>query len=122
MPYGQELILDLHYCDPETFTRDSIKTYFRILCDKIDMEACDLHFWDDMETPEAEKQTDPKTTGTSAIQFIITSNITIHTLDLLGNVYVNLFSCKTFDANVAVAFTAKWFRGKIVNRVEVSRL
>ncbi len=122
MPYGQELILDLHECDPMTFTRGSIKLYFSILCNKIDMEACDLHFWDDLETPEDEKQTDPKTKGTSAIQFIITSNITIHTLDLLGAVYVNLFSCKIFDADMAAALTAEWFKGNIVNRVEVDRL
>ena len=122
MAYGQELILDLHKCNPVMFTRYGIGNYFQILCNKIDMEACDLHFWDDLETPEDEKQTDPKTTGTSAIQFIVTSNITIHALDLLGNVYVNLFSCKTFDANIAAAFTAMWFEGKIVNRVEVNRL
>lgn len=122
MSYGKELILDLHNCDPETFNRNSIKNYFVELCDLIDMEACDLHFWDDVGVPDEEKQTDPRTKGTSAIQFILTSNITIHTLDLMRAVYVNLFSCKDFDTDMASAFTGKYFKGNIVNRREVDRL
>ena len=120
-PYGKELILDLHHCDVSLFNRKSIRDYFEQLCALIDMEACDLHFWDDVDVPEEDRQTDPRTKGTSAIQFIITSNITIHTLDLLGAVYVNLFSCKTFDADKATTFTVEWFKGQVVNRVEVAR-
>lgn len=120
--YGKELILDLHECDPATFTRKSIQGYFEELCELIDMEACDLHFWDDVGVPEEEKQTDPHTTGTSAIQFILTSNITIHTLDLLRCVYVNVFSCKDFDSDAAAEFTVKWFGGKIAQKREIPRL
>ena len=122
MGYGKELILDLHGCDPARFNRDSIAHYFAKLCDLIGMEACDLHFWDDVGVPENERQTNPRTKGTSAVQFIITSNITIHTLDLLGAVYLSLFSCKDFSADVVAKFTASWFGGQIVQRVEVDRL
>lgn len=122
MPYGKELILDMHYCDPTSFDRGSIKRYCDFLCEAIDMEACDLHFWDDLDVPEEEKQTDPKTKGTSAIQFIITSNITIHTLDLLKAVYVNIFSCKDFDSDKASIITEEWFDGRIVQRKEIDRL
>ncbi len=73
------------------------------------MEPCELHFWDDLGVPEEEQQTNPKTKGTSAVQFILTSTIVIHTLDLMKVVYVNIFSCKEFDTNVAAKFTAKWF-------------
>ena len=107
--YGQELILDLHGCDAKTFTRSSIKQFFTDLCELIDMERCDLHFWDDVGVAEAEQQEDPKTKGTSAVQFILTSTIVIHTLDLMKTVYVNIFSCKEFDTDEAAAFTAKWF-------------
>lgn len=122
MNYGKELILDLHDCDSATFTRDSITSYFTQLCDLISMEACDLHFWDDIGVPEEDQQTDPHAKGTSAVQFILTSNITIHTLDLLGAVYVNVFSCKEFDSSVAAAFTVKWFGGRIAQEVVVPRL
>lgn len=107
--YGQELILDLHGCDEGRFTRQDIERYCTELCELIDMERCELHFWDDVGVPEGEKQTNPKTKGTSAVQFILTSTIVIHTLDLMKAVYVNIFSCKEFDADEAAKFTAKWF-------------
>jgi len=111
--YGKELILDFEKCDPSTFTRESIQTFFESLCDIINMERCDMHFWDDLETPEEEKETEPHLVGTSAIQFIKTSNITIHTLDILKTVYLNIFSCKDFDGEVACRFALAWFRGKL---------
>jgi len=119
--YGMELILDLHECDSSTFTRESIKGFCIELCDLINMERCDLHFWDDMFVPENEKQTHPKTKGTSAIQFIITSSIVIHALDLLNAVYVNIFSCKDFDALEAAEFTAKWFESKEFTTIVVAK-
>jgi S-adenosylmethionine decarboxylase len=108
--YGLELILDLHDCDGDSFTRQSISEFCAELCDLIDMEACDLHFWDDVGVPPEEQQTHPKTKGTSAVQFILTSTIVIHTLDLMKVAYVNIFSCKEFDTDEAAKFTAKWFR------------
>ena len=121
-PYGKELILDLHECDPTTFTRECITLYFAQLCKLIDMEACDLHFWDDQGVPAEECQTDPKTKGISAIQFIITSSITLHALELLKTLHINLFSCKDFSTDLAAEFTTKWFGGKIKQRIEVPRL
>lgn len=119
--YGEELILDLHSCDESLFTRGNIKQFFAELCDLIDMERCDLHFWDDVGVPDAEKQTNPKTKGTSAVQFIITSTIVIHTLDVLKVVYVNIFSCKGFDTDEAAQFTAKWFGSKDWTKHVVTR-
>ncbi len=107
--YGQEIILDLHGCDECRFTREDIERYCTELCELIDMERCDLHFWDDVGVLEHEHQSDPKTKGTSAVQFILTSTIVIHTLDLMKAVYVNIFSCKEFDTDDAAEFTAKWF-------------
>ena len=108
-PYGLELILDLHECDSSRFTRSSIEDFFCELCELIDMEQCDLHFWDDVGVPAEDQQTDPKTKGTSAVQFILTSTIVVHTLDLMKTVYVNIFSCKIFDTGDAARFTARWF-------------
>ena len=108
-PYGIELILDLHECNTSRFTRSAIERFFIELCDLIDMERCDIHFWDDVGVLEEEQQTHPKTKGTSAVQFILTSTIVIHTLDLMKAAYVNIFSCKKFDTDEAAEFTAKWF-------------
>lgn len=107
--YGCELILDLHSCDESRFTRGEIESFCDGLCKLIGMERCDIHFWDDVGVPEHEQQTHPKTKGTSAVQFILTSTIVIHTLDLMKAAYVNVFSCKEFDTDEAAQFTAKWF-------------
>jgi len=121
-PYGYELILDLHDCNVSTFNRESIDKFFSELCDFIDMQKCERFFWDDIGVPEEEKQTSPHTTGTSAVQFILTSSIVIHTLDKLGKVYINIFSCKTFDADAAADFSWNWFKGHIANKTVINRL
>jgi len=120
--YGKEVILDIHNCDIEQFTRKSIRKYFIELCDLIDMQREKLVWWDDLHTPENEKVTEPHLVGTSAIQFITTSNITIHTLDILKKAYINVFSCKEFDANIVKDFSSKWFKGNIVNFKIVERI
>lgn len=119
--YGQELILDLHQCDVSTFTRKSIEAYFINLCELINMDRQDLHFWDDEGLPEEEKQTDPKTKGISAVQFILTSSVVIHALELMEAAYINIFSCKEFDIKAAIEFTVGWFQSKSHTTTTVSR-
>ena len=119
--YGKELVLDVHNCDPSTFTRKSIKKFFKELCELIDMEREKLSWWDDHGLEPELQQTESHTKGTTAVQFILTSNITIHTLDLLQNVYINIFSCKDFDPEVAKKFSEEWFKGKIVNSHIIER-
>ena len=121
-PYGYELILDLHGCDSTTFRRESIEEFFKQVCNQIGMTRCDLHFWDDVDVPEEEQQTSPHTKGTSAVQFILTSTIVIHTLELLEAVYVNIFSCKEFDKHKAEKFTIKWFKAEKCNTNFIERL
>lgn len=120
--YGMELILDLHNCDPSTFTRKSIRNYFKKICIEIKMERAKLVWWDDLHTPEAEKQTLPHLVGTSAIQFIKTSNITIHSLDIMKRVYLNIFSCKKFNPKLAKDFSVKWFKGKAIRTHVIDRV
>ena len=108
-PYGYELIMDLHGCNVLKFTREILQEFFIELCKLIRMQRCELHFWDDVGVPVEEQQTSPHTKGTSAVQFILTSSIVIHTLDLMGVVYINIFSCNYFNEKVALEFTKKWF-------------
>ena len=114
-PYGKELILAIHKCDSSTFTRKSIRNFFKELCDLIEMKRSRLVWWDDWGVPLDEQETESHLKGTSAVQFIETSNIVIHTLDILESVYLNIFSCKDFDTNVAEKFSQEWFKGKIAN-------
>jgi len=120
--YGKEIIIDLHNCNPNKFTRKNITYYFKKICRLVDMERCKLCWWDDLFTPEEEKETEPHLVGTSAVQFIKTSNITIHTLDILKKAYINLFSCKDFDEKIVIQFSKDWFEGQIVNKQIIKRL
>lgn len=122
MSYGKELIIDIHGCDVSTFNRESIEKYFIELCELIDMQREDLHFWDDEGVPEEEKRTEPHVVGISAVQFILTSSVTIHALTLMRAIYVNIFSCKEFNSAHAKSFTQKWFMGKIIKETEVERV
>ena len=86
------------------------------------MNAEKLCWWDDYGLPQDLCQTEAHKKGTSAVQFILTSNITIHTLDILKNVYVNIFSCKEFDEKIAENFTKEWFKGDVVNSITINRI
>jgi len=122
-PYGKELIIDLHNCDPTTFTRKSIEDYVDTLCKEvIYMEAEGLHFWDYEGDPEGYAEAPDHLKGISAVQFIKTSSIVIHTLDVLQKAFINIFSCKEFNVLEAVEFTKQWFDGKIYNSKVVVRV
>ena len=97
MMYGKELIIDLHDCDVSKFNRKDIEKFLIELCDDvIDMERADLNWWDYENDPEEYEKAPPHLKGISCVQFITTSSIVIHTLEI-GDAYINIFSCKDFD-------------------------
>lgn len=114
--YGKELILDLHDCDPGKFNRKDLKKYFVDLCRLIDMKRCKLCWWDDVGVLEEEKQNLPHTKGTSAVQFILTSSIVLHSLEITKTVYINIFSCKEFDSKAALDFTVEYFKAETIKQ------
>ena len=107
--YGKEVIIDLYECDTSKFNRKDLRKFFVRLVRLLKMKRGSLHFWDDVGVPAKERQTKIETTGTSAVQFILTSNITVHCLDKLERVYINIFSCKDFEAGDAKEFVREWF-------------
>lgn len=108
-PYGMELVLDLHDCDPTMFTREKLTQYFIDLCILLEMQRADLHFWDYEDHPHYKKHAPAHLKGTTAVQFISTSNITIHTLDDLRRVYLNIFTCREFEPTLALEFSVDFF-------------
>jgi len=119
--YGKELILDLHGCDPKTFTYRSIKRFMRELCERIDMVRGPLYWRDDFLALPWQWETEPHLKGTAAVQFTHTSNITIHTLEFQEAVRLNVFICKDFDPQAVRQFVVSWFGGEIVNDVCIDR-
>lgn len=126
MPYGQELILDIHNCNVEKFNRKDLTEFFKTLCEKIDMVREDLHFWDFEGMTEEEiieaGYIEDHVIGTSAIQFIRTSNVTIHCLDRLKSVYINIFSCKSFNPGIVKNYVEEFFGGNIVCHSFIERI
>lgn len=119
-PYGKELILDIHRCSTP-FSRETIAVFMEQLCAFIKMERADLHFWDYED--ESEKDAAPDhLAGTSAVQFITTSNVTIHTLDRLRAVYLNIFTCSDLQKDLVGEFCADYWRGEIVGFTMAVRL
>lgn len=118
--YGKELILDLHECDVDQFTKENIDIFFHGLASVTGMELCKRYWWTMDDCPPEWKNI-PHLNGISAVQFISTSNFTIHTLTDLKAVYLNIFTCKDFNADAAELFTKTYFRGKVVTALVVTR-
>ncbi len=120
--YGKELILDLHECDPATYSsREKIKEFLIYLCEKIDMERGDLFFWDYEGEEEEYEKAPAHLKGTSVVQFIMTSSIVMHCLDDMCRVYLNIFSCKDFDDRMVTVMASAQFRGRVVGRSCITR-
>lgn len=113
-PYGLELLLDLKGCDLSELSRDKLTEYFIRLCELIGMKRHgEPVFWEDHSGI-------PHLHGLTAIQFIETSNVVCHGLPLLQAVYLNIFSCREFDAEAAKNFSADfWKAGPVASAVVV---
>lgn len=120
-PYGQECIIDVHNT-LGPFSRNKIRSFCTDLCELIGMEREDLFFWDYEGDPQGYSEAPAHLKGKSAVQFIKTSNITIHTLDEMNRVYLNIFSCKHFNTSVVRKFVEEWTGGDIVNLQEITRV
>jgi len=120
MAYGYELVLDLHNCKAFPLDRDDLTMFLIELCREIDMKREDLHFWDYHDDPEGYEAAPAHLKGASCTQFIKTSTIVIHTLDDMQEAFINVFSCKEFDADIdkwiAAYFGADIRRSTMIER------
>ena len=114
--YGLEMIIDLHGCDLSVLDRPKLKKFFVELCDLIDMTRHgEPVYWEDTSNI-------PHLRGVSGFQFIETSNVVCHPLPMLNAVYLNIFSCKEFDTEVALKFCKKFWGAKSENHTVVTRV
>jgi len=111
--FGQELILDLYDCDPQLIrSKKAILEYKDKLCELIKMKKYGKPFCQRFALDN------PQAAGYSLVQLIETSSITAHFSELWNRAFINIFSCKTFDADKATEFSKKFFKAeKVKNRV-----
>lgn len=101
--WGKHLVLDARSCDVTKATDpEYIKQFTKDLVVLIDMipygEPQIVHFADGDEKA-----------GWTMIQLIETSNIMGHFLDINGDLYLDIFSCKDYDENNVIEFLRNRF-------------
>ncbi len=115
--YGKELILDLRDASVQMFERAIVKRFCRDICEMMKMQRVGFHY---IESEEDEEK-DPKTYGFSAVQFIITSGITMHGLSLTGDLFINVFTCGEMNAIVIEDYALKFFGATLRKKTEIER-
>jgi S-adenosylmethionine decarboxylase len=101
--------IDIHCCDPVLIRSEAaIKEYVLQLCDLIEMnrygDTVVVHFGED-----------ERVAGFSMTQLIETSLISAHFANQTNNVYLDIFSCKYYEPEVAAEFSKSYFKGENYN-------
>ena len=63
----------------------------------------------------------PEAAGYSLVQLIETSAVTGHFCDASGDIYLDVFSCKDFDSEVAIEVVRRYFCPDAVYRLDLFR-
>lgn len=104
--WGLLASINLYQCNKEKITTPQVmKDFVMALCKEIDMKP--------HGEPLIQKFAEGALEGYSVLQFIETSSITIHFDDKMGDrAFIDIFSCKYFDAAKAKEFAQKYFEAK----------
>ena len=100
-PWGWSTSVDLKRCNDKIKDKDDLKDYVYQVCDLIDMKRfgeCQVY-----------KFGTGNKAGYSMLQLIETSNITGHFCDDNNSAYIDIFSCKPYDAEKLAVFTKRFF-------------
>lgn len=119
MAYGTELVVDLHECNVDHFTKEGLTEFFRQLAQLTDMELQQRHWWTMDDCPPEWREI-PHLNGISCIQFITTSDFRVHAL-FDGRLYLNIFTCKPFDERAALDFVVDFFEGRLIESHVLTR-
>lgn len=102
--WGKELTID-GKSDPKKVNDPNVlRSFLKEIVVRIDMKA--------YKEPQIELFGEGELYGFSALQWIHTSNIVLHTC-LDGQCYLNIFSCKTFDVEIVKKCFLEFFGGEI---------
>lgn len=102
--WGYHLILDCKSGNLEKVrSAENIEQFVKTLVTEIDMVACGQ--------PKIEHfaANNPNAAGFSLVQLIETSSITGHFVDLNGDSYIDIFSCRSFDIEKAKDVVKQFF-------------
>lgn len=104
MAWGYHIMLDCKGCDLKKIKdKNHIWSFVRALIKRVDMKA-----HGDMIIENLLPGTDNE--GYSVLQMITTSNITCHFVNKTGSAYIDLFSCKEFEAEIVIGLVKDFFQ------------
>ncbi|MFC1800853.1 polyamine aminopropyltransferase [Nanoarchaeota archaeon] len=113
--WGLWTSIDMKGCNPETIRdAEKVKQFAKELCELIDMKRYG-------ETVVVDFGEDERVAGFSMTQLIETSLVSGHFANKTNSVYIDIFSCKWYDPQVAAAFTKKFFGAEDANVNSVIR-
>jgi|TARA_R110002020_G_scaffold168523_5_gene357366 S-adenosylmethionine decarboxylase len=105
MPWGYHALFDCRSCPIERVTsEENIREFINEIVSAIDMKSYGEPMIAHFATHDADAS------GYSFCQMIETSNITGHFSDKTGDCYIDVFSCKEYDTDVAAGVIDDFFR------------
>tara|TARA_B100000941_G_scaffold224716_1_gene166978 strand:- start:792 stop:1151 length:360 start_codon:yes stop_codon:yes gene_type:complete len=114
--WGYHATFDCKSCDMATISdKEHIKNFIKELVEKIDMEAYGDPVIEHFATH------DPDKAGISFFQMIQTSNISGHLVDINGDAYIDIFSCKEYNVVEAKSIIEKYFKPKDIRQNFITR-
>ena len=107
--WGISSSIDLYECDLGLMQNaEAIREFVRSLCDRIKMRRYG-------ETQVVLFGDDPRVTGFSMTQLIETSLISAHFADASCAIYLDVFSCASYESEEVVEFAKEYFKAARYN-------
>lgn len=115
-PWGQHLVLDFNGCPQSLLScKENILKWTKELVKAIDMVAYGEPIIEHFATHSHEAA------GYTMLQMIETSAIAAHFAENIGQVYIDIFSCKPYDNNVALEVCKSYFQPTEVKQTTLVR-
>jgi S-adenosylmethionine/arginine decarboxylase-like enzyme len=111
--YGRHLVASAHGCNAALLDKEAIVRFLKEMTARIDMVA--------FGEPFVERFGGGIEVGISGVQLIETSAITLHTNDGARDLYLDVFSCKDFSADAALAVVREYFAPTSIHKQELLR-
>jgi S-adenosylmethionine decarboxylase len=114
--WGYHLILDCSHCDIDKISDgNNIKNFIKELVSRIDMKSFGEPIIQRFALEDATKA------GYSLVQLIETSSITGHFVELNGDAYIDIFSCKQYNQELAKEIVTKYFNPQKIRTTYLTR-
>lgn len=115
--FGWELLLDLHGCDLEKISkREWIERFAIEVCECLQMKRFGEPFIEHFGHEKVE------TAGYSLVQLIETSSVVAHFSEYKRTAYLDIFSCKHYDAQGVTDFSKEFFGASDVTSRMIERV